>query len=124
MVILCVSWMLYGCDQRDLIDAEIFEENSKIKTSHTLETKRQDHINTILIVKPSFRCTINTIRSYIICLKNSFLNIYGWLYIYQQQRYRHSHIFNKVFFFFLFKFERNRAWPHLYVYLFNLFVCD
>lgn len=64
MVILLVSWMLYACDQRDLIDAEIFKENSKIKTSHTLETKRQDHINTILIVKPRLDVLL-TLPSYI-----------------------------------------------------------
>lgn len=51
------------CDQRDLIDAEIFEENNKIKTSHTLDTKRQDHINTILIVKPRLDVPL-TLTSY------------------------------------------------------------
>lgn len=75
--------MQYACDQRDLIDVEIFEENSnKIKTSHTLETKRQDHINTILIVKPRLDVPL-TLPSYVY-ITNSFHDMYTAQFIRQQ----------------------------------------
>lgn len=121
------------------------KRNNKIKTLQHIRHKMiGPNINTILIVKTRFRCTINTIMYiskpsqysnmlllYIQRKKNSihdhdvkYMLRFGILYEAEANTYTHSQIFNNFVFFFFFNL-RETAHGHssMFIYLIASF-CD